>query len=254
MIGLILGSAFDRAIGLALRNWRIVISVWIVLSCAYILDRTPNQIFVSVLWIAWIPIPAILAARSLSDGFSIRASSLARFYVVSLLLFAATLGLVATFGAILIPGFLHARETGRSGIVLDVGIIASMLGGLAVSVWLGIKWSLAPAITLYRSCPIAASFGDSWALTKGKFWQTLVFNAAAALAYAAVGLVPMTLTTAIATAYHFDEAWFELLASHYLPALVVPVLVYGGIAEWIAYFRWLEWLESTRVLTPRDAV
>jgi len=104
-----------------------------------------------------------------------------------------------------------------------------------LSVWIGTKWSFAPTIALYRSRPIAASFGESWSLTKGKFWQTLVFNAAATLAYVAVWLGPVALASfAIGAVYHTDAAKIAQFASHYVPAIFIPVLVYGGIAEWTA--------------------
>lgn len=254
MIGVILGNAFDRAIGLTLRHWRIVIFAWIILGCAYIFDQTPSQTIDNVLGLAWIPIPAILAAKSQSSEFSFRASSLVRFYVASLLWFAATGGLLATFAAILIPNYLHARDMENSGVVLELGIIASLLGGMATSVWIGNKWSLAPTIALYRLRPISASFGESWALTTGKFWQTLMFNVAATLAYAAVWLAPfMLISFALGMFYHNDGGKVTESMIRLLLALLVPLFVYGGIAEWIAYFRWLEWLESVRVKVPRDA-
>jgi hypothetical protein len=254
MIGVILGSAFDRAIGLTLRHWRVVVGAWVVLGLAFIFDQTPTLVVVSLLSLVWLPIPAILAGHSVSSEFSIRATSLLRFYAVSLLWFTATVGLLATFAAILIPNYLHARESGSSGSVSALGIIAAILGGVAVSVWIGNKWSLAPTVALYRSRPIAASFRESWALTTGRFWQTLAFNVAASLAYVLVWYGPIVVTAAvIGIAYNADAEKVSQFTSHFVPALFIPLLAYDGIAEWVAYFRWLEWLESVRVTVPRDA-
>ena len=249
MVGMVLGNAFDQAIGLTLRHWRIVLVAWIVMGAAYVFDRTPNQSIVDLLSTGLAPIVGILAARSKSTEFTFRASSLLRFYLVSIIWVFVTVGLPAILLAIFIPSLLHARETGDTGIGPYAGMVLLIGGAAALFVWIGTKWSLAWVIAFYRSRPVLASLRESWTLTSGMFWQTLLLNISVTVAYVIVWLGPVFLVAvALEIAYANDPAKIGS-AMPYVMALFMPLLVYGGIAEWIAYIIWLERLDP-----PRTAV
>lgn len=244
MVGSILGDAFDKAIGLTLRHWRIMLGVWVVMGAAYFLDQTPNESIVALISIGIGPICATLAARSLTSGFEVRSSSILRYFLCSLLWSIATFVLPAILAAVFIPNFLHAREVGDTSIGPVAVLVAAMVSAMAFILWIGNKWSLASIVAFYRARPIAASFGKSWALTTGMFWQTLLFNISVSLAFIAVWFGPNFVAGIfIGVAYRSDPSKIEAAVRH-MPAIFVPLLFYAEIAASSAYFRWLDRLDA----------
>jgi hypothetical protein len=75
---------------------------------------------------------------------------------------------------------------------------------------------------------------------------------ASSIAITLVWLVPVFVLAAIAgLVVHSTELRTELVRD--IPGVLAPVLVYATIAGWIAYIKWLQWLESRAEGSMLDA-
>jgi hypothetical protein len=243
MIGVILGSAFDQAIRLTLRHWKVVIATWVLIGGAYVFDRTANATILNLVAFAWYPVPAVIACAEVGADFTLTGRSVFRLFAVEIIWLAATIGFVATVFALTLSRVVQLNATAAAFLPGSAPYAIIDVVALTTSIWIGTKWSLAPTIVIYEHEAIAASFGRSWRLTTKRFWQTLGFNTASTIAYMLVWFGPMVLAFSAIDALVHPGVTADM-RQRYIPAFFVPLLVYGGIAVWLSYIKWLQWLES----------
>jgi len=115
--------------------------------------------------------------------------------------------------------------------------------GFGLAIWLGVKLSPTPTLTVYEERPVADSIARAWRLTTGSFRETFVFNAALTLVLAILYVLPVQLGTYASLTYVHDPSTKALVDKLVVIALV-PAKVYGNVAYYVGYARFVELLEA----------
>jgi hypothetical protein len=251
VIGVVLGKAFDAALGIMVKNWRIALIAWAAFAAAYLFDRTAQQVFINLIFPAWITSAAIIVLDSLIPGYRWNGWSIVRFWVTAIVSAFVVFGVPAIVAAIVIPAFLHLRNSGGMAAGASANFFLIGVGLIAYALWLGTRWSMAAILTIADNCPVGTSFVRSWELTRVRFWPTVGFNLAATLALAAIIYLPVIMLIVVAQALHLTMTINLIFRD--VSAIAVPASIYGEIAAWTAYVKWLEWLKSSEKIEAASA-
>ncbi|HYK53535.1 MAG TPA: hypothetical protein VEV38_08415 [Candidatus Eremiobacteraceae bacterium] len=239
-LGVILGEALDKAIGAVVRSWPLVLLIWAVHAVAASFPVTSQGFGSSAVYYAVSPIEAFIGLRVLMPELTFAPGWIVRFMTASLAVIAVTVGLV---GGIVASGTALAFP----GVVTDPALPllfgTVLLIVLVLATWLGVKYAFTAIITVYEGRGVVASFKRSWWLVSGSFRQTFVFLFAITLIVAILYGIPIWIGGAITTTYVHD-AVAQAKWKAWLDVAFIPALVYGNIASYIAYARFLELLES----------
>ena len=238
-LGVILGEALDKAVGAVVRAWPLVLVLWAIQAVTNSFPATSQGIGQSAVFYLLSPIEAFIGFRVLMPELTFAPGWIIRFLIGSIALLAIAFGLFAVIGfvsALAVPG----AATDPAQPLISIAVV---LAALAVSAWLGVKWSFAPIITVYEGRGLVASFRRSWRLVSGSFRQTFVFLIAITLIVALLYALPLGIGSVITATYVHDVA-VQAKWKTWLGIAFVPTLTYGNIACYIAYARFLELLES----------
>jgi hypothetical protein len=239
-LGVILGEALDKAIGAVVRSWPFVLLIWATHAVAVSFPATAQGLGSSAIYFAVSPIEAFVGLRVLMPELTFAQGWIVRFLTASFAIVAITIGLffsIGTLGAALaVPGAVT-----DPALPLIFGIV--VLIALVLAVWLGVKYAFTAIITVYEGRGVLASFRRSWWLVSGSFRQTFVFLIAMAMIVGLLYAIPVEIGNLITTTYIHD-AVAQATWKTWLNVALIPALVYGNVASYIAYARFLELLES----------
>jgi len=216
-----------------------VLAICAVQAVTVTLPATEVGIGAIAVWCVLSPVRALIGFRTLVPELRFAAPWIVRLLVASALLYIVWMGLLFV-PTLLITSSIRA---GSSPSVWYALIPFVMFAGIGLSIWLGTKLSLAPTITVYEERALGRSIGRSWHLTTGSFRQTFVFNLAIVLFVGILYELPLRIGSYASLALVHDPAWKNFVDKAVVIALA-PVAVYGSVASYIAYARFLEMLES----------
>ena len=237
-VGPILGEAMDKAVGAMLRSWPYVIVIWALQAVAAQFPVTALGTGAIAVAFLLAPIGAFIGFRVYLPELRFGAPWVIRFFIATALLSAVWWGLIfLPMGAI--AG--AARATPIPDWVALVPFI--LIIGFGLAIWLGVKLSPAPTITVYEERPVADSIARAWRMTTGSFRETLVFNAALTLVVAVLYVLPQQLGAYVSLTYVHDPST-KTLVDKLVEIALVPARVYGHVAYYAGYARFVELLEA----------
>ncbi|HEY7993215.1 MAG TPA: hypothetical protein VID24_03300 [Candidatus Eremiobacteraceae bacterium] len=237
-VGIILGEAMDKAVGATIRSWPYVLAICAVHAVTVQFPATGLGLGAAAVAFLLAPVQAFIGLRALLPDLRFATPWIVRFYVASALLSAVWLGLVfLPITAIA----LAARQPNISSWAALIPFV--FLIGFGLAIWLGVKLSLAPTITVYEERPVGESIARAWRLTTGSFGQTFVFNTAVTLVVAILYVLPQQLGTYASLAYVHDPST-RALVDKLVEIALVPAMVYGNVACYVGYARFLTSLEA----------
>jgi hypothetical protein len=237
-LGIILGEAMDKAVGATIRAWPFVLAVCALYAVTVQFPVTDQGLGGTAISLLVSPVAAFIGLRALMPDLSFAPAWVVRFLTASAAVNAIWVALIflpmSAIGLSALRGTM-SNWANLAPIILIVG------GGLTL--WLGVKLSLAPTITVYEERPVVESIARAWRLTTGSFGQTFVLNAALTLIVAILYLLPRQLGAYASLAYVHDPTTKGII-DKLVEVALVPLMLYGNAACYVGYARFLELLEA----------
>ena len=156
-LGPLLGTTFDKAVGILVSRWKLLLIVSLV----------------------------SIAVGTLSPGVGSPIFNLFDFYWV----YASFANALRLFAPSYKMNFVKVLTLIGIGIVVGVGTFLGILVFIVPGVWLANKLSLSQIIAVAEDEAVGEAISRSWYLTTGAFWPTLLFNVVVQIGYIGVIVV-----------------------------------------------------------------
>ena len=213
-LGPLFGTAFDKAIAITLRSWPWLLAITAV-DVALVVFQFSDRL-TDVCDAAWGFVAAANAARTVNPDYKMTGRTVVRLIVVGI----------------------------ATGLAAIVGALALIWPGL----YLATKLSMAPAAVVFDGLIPEGAIRESWGLTTGRFWPTLLFGVlvqiAIVLPFGAGLVIVVGVAVVLVNAGVLHAGWER--AYDIGVGLITPILLYGAQAGWLAGLYWYQGLKAMR--------
>lgn len=224
----------DKAVGATIRAWPLVLALCAVHFIAVQFAVTEKGVGAAVLSFVLSPLSAYIGLRSLVPELRLELRWALRVLTLSALQTA-----VWVVSIVLPASLFSIAGPSIAGAFFGAGLL---VGGI-LTIWLDTKLSLAPTIAVYESRSIVDAIRRGWTLTTGSFGQMFTVNFVIGLVVAILYALPLQLGQYVSSTY-VHEPDLRSIVDYLAELAVTPFFVYGGVAGFIAYARFLELLEA----------
>jgi hypothetical protein len=222
-LGPLLGTTFDKAVGIVVSRWKLLLIVSIVSIAIGTLSPSVGSTIFNLFYFYWIYASLANAVRLFDPTYKMN--------------FGKVLTLIGV------------------GIVVGVGTFLGFLALIVPGVWVANKLSLSQIIAVAEDEGVGEAVGRSWYLTTGAFWPTLLFNVVLQVGYIGVIVVGYIMLGAL-IALGFPNVEGSAVASTPLKNAAVMFadavynlsIIYAAQAIVVAQLFWY------RALLQRDAI
>jgi hypothetical protein len=234
-VGPVLGAAYDRAVMVLVRSWRVVaIFVALDVAVAIVPSLALNNVEGALIF-SWAFYAMANAIRAVFDPEYRMTNRTAGGY----------------FGALLSIGVIVVALNFMAGVALAVppgNVLAWLLAapGIIAGIWLYVRWSCGPVLGA-QGVPVMKALSQSWRLTSLAFWPT-------------VGIWGVNVVIAFALPWAIRVAAFFLI-NQSLPVFpAVAVTIVATVLEFIASIYVTQaravatcmWLAALRQVQPAE--
>ena len=245
-VGIILGESMDKAVGATIRAWPFVLAVCALYAVTVEFAATDQGFGAGAVSLLVSPVAAFIGFSTVVPELRFAAAWIVRFLTISALIWAVS----EAFVGLPMLAITSAARTELATSWAPLIPIVTIVGG-SLTIWLGVKLSLAPTITVYEERSVRDSIARAWHLTTGSFGQTFVLNIAVTFVVVIVYELPKWLGTYISNAY-FHAPSTVALVDKLVEVVLAPLMVFGNAACYVSYARFLELLEARAEGRPVD--